>query len=102
MKSIRGLIRQLLGDAARGLAINGKTPIPVVVIEIPAEALLAHFNAQVIAGGNDAGLRKTFDNCDDMSATLGGYLPRHFEWCGINSFVHRSPHPSLSSGLRTK
>ena len=49
VKSIRSMFRQLLGDAAWSLAVNGETSVPVMVIEVPAEALLAHFKAQVIA-----------------------------------------------------
>src|SRR6266542_1909464 len=46
VKSVRGMFRQLLGDAARGLAVDGETPVPVMVIKVPTEALLAHFEAQ--------------------------------------------------------
>src|SRR5215813_12281125 len=51
VESFRGMFRQLLGDAARGLAVNGEPSIAVMVIEVPAEALFAHFEAQVIASG---------------------------------------------------
>ena len=37
VKSVRGMFRQLLGDAARGLAVNGETPVPVVVIDQTVE-----------------------------------------------------------------
>src|SRR5262245_46773510 len=60
-----------------------------MVIEIPAEALLAHFEAQVIAGGYDGGrLGNAFNNCDNSRPPLGGDLPGHFEWRLIYSFVH--------------
>src|SRR6266511_1523598 len=99
VKSIRGMFRQLLGDAAWGLAVNGEPTITVMVIEVPAEALLAHFKAQVIASGYSVRLGKTFHNCDKASPPLGGDLPGYFERHLIHSFVHLHTHPLLEPGL---
>jgi hypothetical protein len=96
------MVRQLLGDTWRSLAVNSQASIAVMVIKVPAKALLACFKTQVGAGGYDAGLWKTFNNCDDTSAPLGGDLPRHFEWRWIYDFVHRQSQPSLLFDLRTK
>src|SRR5262245_1629190 len=77
MKSIRGVVRQLLGDILWGLAIKGKTSVPVMVIEEPAEPFLAHFKAKVIAGGYSACAGKAFNDCDYASYPLGGDFPVH-------------------------
>jgi hypothetical protein len=100
VKSIRGMVCQLLGDAAWGLAVNGETPVPVMVIEEPAESLLTYFKAQVIAGRYCGPFGKAFNNCDNSRPPLGGDLPVHFEWRLIYNFFHCRSHPSLLSDLQ--
>jgi hypothetical protein len=100
VKSIRGMVGQLLCDPTRGLAVNGKTSVPVMVIEVPAESLLAYFKAQVIAGRYSGRLGKAFNNCDNSRPPLGGDLPGHFEWRLVYNFFHCHSHPSLLSDLQ--
>jgi hypothetical protein len=85
---------QLLGHIAWSLAVNGETSIPVMVIEEPAEALLAHFKAQVIASGYSGRLGKAFDDCDNARPPLCSDLRRDFDWRLINRPVHFHSHPS--------
>src|SRR5262245_21890641 len=87
VKSVRGIFRQLLGDAARSLAVNGEPDVTVVVIQVPAEALLAYFKAQVVAGGYNGRIGKPFHNCDNSRSPFGGDLTRHFERRLIHSFI---------------
>jgi hypothetical protein len=73
------MVCQLLGDASRGLAVNGQTSISVMIIEVPAEALLAYFKAQMIAIGYSVRLGKAFNNQGNSRPTFCGDLPGHFE-----------------------
>jgi hypothetical protein len=65
-----------------------------MVIQIPAEALLANFKAQVGAGRYSVRLGKSINNHSNSNPTFRGDLPGHFEWRLIRSFVHHHSHPS--------
>jgi hypothetical protein len=88
VKSSRGAFHQPLSDPAGSLAVDGKTSIAVMVIEVPAEALFLYFEAQVIAGCFYDCLRKAFDNCDEPRAPLSSYFLRNFDWLTGSTFFH--------------
>src|SRR5262249_51412827 len=91
------VVCQLLGDILWGFAINVQTSIPMMVIEEPAKPLLADLKTQVIASGYGACAGKAFNNIDDTSYPLVGYLLRHFEGVLIYNFLHY--HLSLNETL---